>query len=533
MNYKNHYELYNIYKILRPVGMIRWVKNAIRIPATLLNAKLMSDVVSAALDRDIQKAINYSVSILLLVIIFKIISLLLSIVIAEKSKCETHKCKMILYKQLLMSPLHLQYAKSRGQILENLTNDFDTIVALYVTHYPDLFIGVATSLLYTVFIAKDSILLVASLLFISILQIIPPIVIRRYMQINYNDNREVEGEITDFTVAAHEGMATIKLYNLKTWYLNKLKSIHNKYLKIGKRAEFTMAGQNAMEALVNNIIKYGMYVIIGLFMLSEIITLNVGVEAIVIAEHLFAAVLSVFNCLPQFALVKKAEERLSPWFEKKNDYFTLSFNDSEIVKIKNLSYKYEEKYILKNVSFAVRYNETIIIKGGNGAGKSTLLNIICGLVEKQEGTITFGTKDNMDILRVKLGENIIYLPQDDIDYSFPPKQLFEMLDKFEISPSKLEKWGISVKTMEETNIASLSGGEKKKLYLALALELNPDLLILDEPSNSLDSHTIMILINKLKGREKATILVTHDDIFDSLTQKIYYLQNGVIEVECN
>lgn len=139
----------------------------------IINAKLIANVISFALKGDMQKVIFYSITILLFTMLFKIIELLLSIVFSHKDKCAEHKCKMILYNQIFMSPLYLQYAKSRGQILENSTDDLETIISLYVSLYPDLFIGIATTVLYTVFLGMENVPVAVSLLIISVLQIIP------------------------------------------------------------------------------------------------------------------------------------------------------------------------------------------------------------------------------------------------------------------------------------------------------------------------------------------------------------------------
>ncbi len=529
MKFESNHIRGNFSNVLRQVSLLKCINNAINIPVGMITAKLMANVVSFALKGDIQKVIFYSAVILLFTILFKIIKLLLSVVASRKDKCAQHKCKMILYNKIFMSPIYLQYTKSSGQILENSTDDLETIISLYVSLYPDLYIGIATVVLYTVFLGMESVLVAAALLIISVLQIIPPLVVSRYMQINYSNSREVEEELTDFTVAAYEGMATIKLYDLKKWYLDKLMSIHNKYQKFVNKAELTMAEQNVMESLADNMLKYGMYAIIGLFIFLGIISVEIGVESIVLAGGLFSAVLSIFNCIPQFALVKKAEERLCSWFETAKHRVFPSDNDSEILKIEGLTHQYNNKVLFKNVSLTVGNCETVIIKGENGSGKSTLLNIICGLEKKQHGDIIIGTDNTGELL----GEKIVYLPQDDMDYNFPAKLLLEMIDKSSINPSLFLEWGISKETVDETNIASLSGGEKKKLYLAIALALDPNLLILDEPSNSLDSDAATTLLNKLRMRKKATVIVTHDNTFDLLTPKIYNLKNGGIQIGCN
>ncbi|MCD8048357.1 MAG: ABC transporter ATP-binding protein/permease [Clostridia bacterium] len=516
----------NFAKALRQVGILKYINNAVNIPEGIITAKLMADVVSFALKGDIQKVIFYSIAILLSTILFKIIKLCLSVLLSRKDKCARHKCKMILYNQIFMSPMYLQYKKSGGQILENSTDDLNTIISLYALLYPNLFIGIATVVLYTAFLGMESVLAAAALPVISLLQIIPPLVVKKYMQINYSNSREAEGELTDFTVAAYEGMATIKLYGLKEWYLEKLTSVQNKCRKFVQKAELTMAEQNAMETFVDNILKYGMYAMIGLFVFLGMISTDTGVESIVLAGGLFPAMLSIFNCIPQFALVKKAEERLSIWFEFSKDGSFLFRDNSEILKVEGLTHKYGEKTLFENVSLTVGRCETVIIKGENGSGKSTLLNVICGLEKKQHGDVIFGM-DNM-----LWGRKIIYLSQNDMDYNFPAKELIEMIDKSSVNSELLSEWGLSKEAIDETDISSISGGEKKKVYLAVALALNPDLLILDEPSNSLDSDAVMMLKNKLQMREKATVIVTHDNAFDSLSSKIYTFKNGGAEVGC-
>lgn len=188
--------------------------------------------------------------------------------------------------------------------------------------------------------------------------------------------------------------------------------------------------------------------------------------------------------------------------------------------IENISKAFGEKTVLNNISFGIDNKDKIGIIGVNGTGKSTLLKIIAGEETADNGTIT-----------KMRGLKVSYLPQtpvfyDDevvIDYMNRVCQPESPEDDSNIK-SILTKIGIFE---YYTPVAQLSGGGRKRVAIAAALISKVDLLILDEPTNHIDSKTVEWLEKMMKSTTKALITVTHDRYFlDRVVNKTIELDRG-------
>ena len=189
-----------------------------------------------------------------------------------------------------------------------------------------------------------------------------------------------------------------------------------------------------------------------------------------------------------------------------------------LVNAFNITIKYLDKTLFKDASFVINDTDKIGLLGINGAGKSTLIKAIIGEVELDSGIIS-KKKD------LKIG----YLPQESVFNELDTVlEAFNKCVKVEefVSKSMLSKVGLS-----DYNriISTLSGGEKKRLGLAIALCEDVDLLILDEPTNHLDIWMINWLEKFLIKYNRGLLLVTHDRYFlERVTSKTMEIEHGNI-----
>ena len=193
----------------------------------------------------------------------------------------------------------------------------------------------------------------------------------------------------------------------------------------------------------------------------------------------------------------------------------------KVVKIENLSVYYGETPALKNVYLEVEEGEFLGIMGPNGGGKSTLLKAMLGLVAPTQGSIVFHERESGEHGRIG------YVPQfTSIDRHFPitvqevvlaghmkikPYPFFRYSEQDrEDTMRQLERVGIA--NLADRPILALSGGEFQKMLIARALAVHPGLLLLDEPTASVDAvsrQQIYQLLGEL-NKEMTIIMVTHD-----------------------
>ena len=197
----------------------------------------------------------------------------------------------------------------------------------------------------------------------------------------------------------------------------------------------------------------------------------------------------------------------------------------KILEIKNLSFKYEKQFVLENINITVEKGDFLSIIGPNGGGKSTLLKLILGLLKP-----TYG--------EVKLHENKIgYVPQNtNINIHFPirVKEVVSLgFKNTKENQQKIKKAleQVNMQKYENTKISNLSGGQRQRVFIARALFNSPTLLILDEPTASIDPAGQEMIYKLLKelNKDKTIIVVSHDiSVILKYAKKVAYVNKNLI-----
>ena len=191
-----------------------------------------------------------------------------------------------------------------------------------------------------------------------------------------------------------------------------------------------------------------------------------------------------------------------------------------MLKVSNLSVKFDNIAIVDDISFIVPTGETLAITGPSGIGKTTLLHAICGIVRTTHGTVHI---DNVDITSLPTHKRGIGLVSQtgDLFPTMTTSQNIEFGLRIAKMPQKertervkelLDLVGLA--HLAHRNVAELSGGESRRIALARALAPRPRVLLLDEPLSGLDQTTHDALMSDLARVLKQTattaLLVTHD-----------------------
>ncbi len=212
-----------------------------------------------------------------------------------------------------------------------------------------------------------------------------------------------------------------------------------------------------------------------------------------------------------------------------------------MLKIKNITKKYQEKTVVNDISFEVNSGEILAIVGESGSGKTTLLNIISGNITPNSGSLRV---DNQQIdlyfeRLIREFPNIKLVPQ---DYRLKPDyKIWENIDlaltqytheyRQERVQELLALCGISA--IKDKKPREVSGGEKQRTAIARAIAEEPLVLLMDEPFSNLDSINKTLLRTKIveiiKQESIACILVTHD-LLDAflVADRIAIMRNGEI-----
>ena len=205
-------------------------------------------------------------------------------------------------------------------------------------------------------------------------------------------------------------------------------------------------------------------------------------------------------------------------------------NTDPLLEIKNISISFEDRKILDNISFKINPGEILGLLGPNGAGKSTIFNLITGLLKPDFGRIFFGNKDatNYPIYTRTREFKIGYVPQyggffGDLTTYQNLKAVAEILIKDTKDQNSRIEYLISkfeLDYLRNIKASVLSGGQKKKLVIALSLLGDPKILLLDECFAALDVLTIQMLqkiIVNLQTEERIGIVICDHQARDLLS----------------
>lgn len=196
----------------------------------------------------------------------------------------------------------------------------------------------------------------------------------------------------------------------------------------------------------------------------------------------------------------------------------------KILELEDIGKKYPGINAVDNFTFSFRKGDKVGIVGANGSGKTTLLNIIAGRINPDSGTVDTGLNTKIgyyDQMSKELPGN-----KKVSDYIEETAEVITLNDGKTVSPSQFLEMFLFPKNLMYSEISTLSGGEKKKLYLLKILLENPNFLIFDEPTNDFDLQTLSVLEEFLSSFCGCTVIVSHDRFFLDRTADILFVLDG-------
>ena len=207
----------------------------------------------------------------------------------------------------------------------------------------------------------------------------------------------------------------------------------------------------------------------------------------------------------------------------------------DLINIKNLFFKYQKTEVLENVNLTIKDDDFLAIIGPNGGGKSTLLKLILGLLPLQSGTIEKNIENNQ----------VGYVPQNtNLNIDFPitalevvlmshissKKRLFGY-SKDEISCAIESLNQVGMKDYANKKIGDLSGGQRQRVFIARALCSNPKIMLLDEPTASIDVQGQQEIYELLRELNKTIciVVVSHDlSILLNYAKNVAHVNRGLV-----
>lgn len=212
-----------------------------------------------------------------------------------------------------------------------------------------------------------------------------------------------------------------------------------------------------------------------------------------------------------------------------------------MLEFRNVSFGYDRTSpVIRELSFKINDGETVGLIGANGAGKSTVMKLILGLLSG-EGEILL---DGVEVKRETLSEirkKIGFVLQDSDDQMFMPTVYEDMIfgpmnygmsreEADRKADEVLEKLGITA--LKHRHNHRLSGGEKRMAAIATILAMEPEVILMDEPTAALDPYNRRIVINAVNGLSQTRIITSHDlDMIMDTCERVILLSSGRIAAD--
>ncbi|NOY68569.1 MAG: ABC transporter ATP-binding protein [Deltaproteobacteria bacterium] len=197
------------------------------------------------------------------------------------------------------------------------------------------------------------------------------------------------------------------------------------------------------------------------------------------------------------------------------------------IKVSRLYYAYRDTRVLDSVSFSVSPGNCFVIIGPNGSGKTTLMKVLAGLFSAKQGSVEILGKDISGYPKKALARKIAYVPQQPVgDLPFlvedivlfgraPHLGMFGLESKKDYDLARMAMSFTEVEHLAGRRMDQLSGGEQQRVFLARAVCQDPEIILLDEPTASLDiAHQmrVMDLMEKMKIEKNITVVMVSHDI---------------------
>ena len=208
-----------------------------------------------------------------------------------------------------------------------------------------------------------------------------------------------------------------------------------------------------------------------------------------------------------------------------------------MIAFRNVSFSYGETPVVENLTFSIKKGETVGLIGANGAGKSTIMKLMLGLITGSGEIKVDGLpvcRENLAEVRRKIGfvlqysDNQMFMPTVYEDMIFGPRN-------YGLSKEETEKRvdgvlaQLGLQALKHRHNHKISGGEKRMAAIATILAMEPEMILMDEPSTALDPVNRRTVINTIKGLPQTKLIASHDlDMILDTCQRVILLSHGAI-----
>ena len=433
-----------------------------------------------------------------------------------------------------------------GDIYSKIVNDVDVLKDFYVRGFYPLIIAILTGMITAVFISYFSRKVsVIYIVFYTFCGFIVPVILFRLNKRFSKRISQLKNSINLILLDILKGIVEVQIYNLRDEFTDKFKKLNDELSNIQKK-------QNIINTLTFSInaVLLSILIVLTLMITAQMVEQNI-LQGIYYAMLPLTIMASFEALIPMPLVVYKLDDTVN---SGKNIFSIIDSNNYKIkgleksvirnfdISVNNLSVHDGENYIIKDLSLQLPYKKKIAIVGPSGSGKSTVLKALLGYIKYEEGSIKISDKcyENLQIEDIRQ----IFTYIDQSPYTFNTTIMENLLiANTEATTNEINKILQSVQIADFINELpkgldtligqygyNLSGGEIKRLIIARALLKTSEIILLDEPTASLDIKTEKKVVEELHSliKDKSCVWVTHRLVDMEFMDEIIVMNKAVV-----
>lgn len=423
-----------------------------------------------------------------------------------------------LFNQYLSMPIRFHSSLNSSKLLRNTSDEIFIFVKFISNSILLIFSDLTLLFIFSILlICLSSIKTMSILILFSLVAVLIYYLSKDKIK-SYGNKRLVIAEnVLRFLREGFSSIREVKIYNIKNYFVKK-------YREEGQKTVPLSIFINLMAALPKVI--FEMFAVM-LFILLVIYSVSIDQDFNQLIPALSILVLSIYRIapsvtrilqnfqrlkhyMPSFYVLKSAFENNKKKIKIESENINLDFKFGNI-ELKNIDFYYKKnEYVLKNTNFKIEKKSRILIQGKSGCGKSTFLDILCGLLPPENGEIYINNIKANDLDKKKLLSKVSYVSQipflldNDLvanialgmDRNYDLKKIIKILKIVELEDFIKDINDKSFSRIGERG-SLISGGQKQRIAIARALYFDPQILILDEATNSIDYETEIKILNNI------------------------------------
>ncbi len=487
-------------------------------------------------DSNLIAFIIYLIVALVLAMLGVLISYLFEYLVAQYSQEIVYKLRMDIYKKLNDVSVDTLYKDQAGNLVQYEINDIENISNGISAVFKSLFRGILAVAITIVMMFLVNYLLAIIVIILTPLSVLVSRFIANSNQKYFKAQASLQARLNETSLETIEGSEIIQSFNNEKNSYEKFFKENEELRRKGIVAQFAASWINPSTRLVNNTI----YVIVGIFGIILISVTKMADFAQAILAMMTLGKLSSFlsyttqytkpfndisSVVSEYEIAKTSFERINDFLNKENDIDegVKTIDTIKNIEFKDMSFSYDsDKPLIENLNLKIKQGEKVAIVGPTGAGKTTLINVLLRYYDPQSGDILFNDVSFKDVKKSELRKHFGLVLQDtwifngtildNIKYAKPDatdEEIINVCKRLNIH-ELIETQPFSYKTVISSK-DGLSEGEKQIISLARVMLANPEIVILDEATSNIDTHTEKLINNAFDEivKNSTSIVIAH------------------------